>query len=416
MGFLDRLLNPSWKRVAELPTEKQYELALLITCSSAWLFSTRREVVGALEKELPGVPGTTPSKLPVDETTAHASLAILRGCSVPSGRPARSRIFDFEGLRTSMLGLIGVEAEAKYKDIKLYAEDPEAARTQFLVWVANRLGVDAPDFAQRLSRSGFGRQWQGAVLQGLSGLCAGAGKADEQVVIERAKKDIADLCPAAKKLVKDLALRIKVLPMYTIMGSRNREPDDVVRESVKEWRTGTRVAELVEECKSRARIFAKSLSDNNVLAALPNPALMYAFIEERVLLMAFGLIAVRRSTGPRYFIEKEWKDLAARITVEAAQMGLLSLRATVGHSGGEDQESVQRVNKSAADDVVRIRHAIYKHVDSYGITATREQRAHDIVKAVVEQMGLGGMEAVNHIYGDALREFVRATLYSSDPS
>ena len=440
MGLLDRFLNPAWDEIARLPAPRQYELTLVITMPSAWNFSMRRTVVPVLEREVRRFVSNSSFQMPSDSIVRQLSAATLACCAVPLGRPPRSEHLDFAGLRSVAMQLLRAQSESDGLAVKDYSEDPDAARVQFLLWLADAIGIDDPQFTQRLSIGDFGREWSGTVSQGLSGLATGAGRSSESLLSQKAKQELKSMCSSGRAVISHLA-KSKPSAMPRVPQSPSPSPTHdrtLAEKRVAEWRTASLVPALLEECKVRAQASARSFGDAlaeryRLVPALlvPEnfsgtaeqfrrqimlPSIVNAYLEQ-ALLVAFGTIVVRRSTGPRYFILAEWKELGNRFTAELIQIKREAKLPWPNHGPEETAAYFERIPETVRKEMVFVQAAIIKNVqfDGSQIWPTPRNRAQDVLTAAKMITPKFDSGVPGKSLTDFLTELLESTLSGENP-
>lgn len=207
MSLFERFLNPLWIPVESLCPEDRLAVASLIVTVGGWRSVIDENFVGVLIERLSTEASRVADSRPA--LRAHASAAILACARVPDGTPPKAPTFNWFGYREALQMLIASE-EAKYlKELRPgYSSEPATARTQLLVRACSLVSSTSPDLAQRLARGPIGEAWAQAVQAGLSGMALAIGRVPDEVVLARAKRELAGWSRESGAFVKGLCQHI----------------------------------------------------------------------------------------------------------------------------------------------------------------------------------------------------------------
>jgi hypothetical protein len=112
-------------------------------------------------------------------------------------------------------------------------------------------------------------------------------------------------------------------------------------------------------------------------------------VRENSLPLVFGLIVVRRATGPRYFALSEWKQLVALVEQRMNRVGLSTIEMLGADGKSYDASVRERVEKHVRRRMAGLQTVLFGFVSQHRMTGTRDEMVHAVVRWYLTAMGLG---------------------------
>jgi hypothetical protein len=437
--ILDRIFNPNWAEFSKLPASRHHDLAIIVCSPFGWAFSVSRTMLPILEQEVRRYVANPSFQLPTFGISQQLAFATLSSCSVPPGKYARSDSLDFSEVHALAMRLLKMQAQSEGVQLSEFAADSDAARVQFLIWLAAELRIDDERFVQKISLEGFGQEWNKIAAGGLAGSAVGLSRVPEEALIERARKQIKTLCPGGMEVIREFCKSPPGASGRTSGATRfsPRVAQAGASIRVAEWRSGSRVNELLEACKQRSSMAAAELSeslDRSLMDVRPmmtmagfkgSPSEFLVHLkrtsvghfEETAFLVAFGSMVIRRSTGSRYFILPEWKQLVSQATETLHKMKCRDLSVSIDMFGNSESRSVSRCRELAHKEMVVVQATLLKALSEDSmLSGSPQSRARDLLAAVKLITAFAEMPMPGGSSADLLRRIVEETLEDAPTS
>jgi hypothetical protein len=437
--ILDRIFNPNWAELSRFPASRHYDLAILVCSPFGWEFSVRRMMLPILEQEVRRYVANPSFQLPTFGISQQLAFATLSSCAVPPGKYARSDSLDFSTVHALTMRLLKMQAQSEGVPLNEFAADSDAARVQFLIWLAAELRIDDERFVQKMSLGSFGQEWNKITVGGLAGSAVGLSRVPEEALVGRARKQIKTLCPGGMEVIREFCKSPPSASGRASDAARFSPPVAQAEASIRvaEWRSGSRVNELLEECKQRSSMAAAELGeslDRRLMDVKPimtmagfkgSPSEFLVHLkrnsvgrfEETAFLVAFGSMVIRRSTGSRYFILPEWKQLVSQATETLHKMKCRDLSVSIDMFGNSESKLVSRCGELAHKEMVVVQGTLLKALsEDLMLSGSPQSRARDLLAAVKLTTAFAEMPMPGGSSADLLLRIVEETLNDTPTS